>query len=72
MLTQYQVACVVMNVHIIYKIQRNIVQKNAQMINNMKYKQQENIVYLTVVQLIIIINKVQVVLFHVLEVMLNQ
>jgi len=71
MLNHYQAVYVVMNVNIIYHNKINIVLKIVQVINNMKFKQTENIVYLTVVQLILIIHKVHNVLLHVLENMLN-
>ncbi len=48
MLIQYQVKHVVIHVYIIYKNQRNNVQKVVQVIINMKYKKIESIVYLIV------------------------
>jgi hypothetical protein len=72
MLNHYQAVYVVMNVNIIYHNKINIVQKIVQAINNMKFKQTENIVFPIVAQLILIILKLQIVLLHVLENMLIQ
>jgi len=53
MLNHYQAVYVVMNVNIIYHNKINIVLKIVQTINNMKFKQKENTVFLIVTQLII-------------------
>ncbi len=55
-----------------FKIIVNIVSLIVQVINSMKFKQTENIVFPIVAQLILIILKLQIVLLHVLENMLIQ